>query len=511
MNRYGPSACGSVILDESDHALATVDYMKVNTELFDKIIDTVQDCVFWKDKDRRFIGVNKAFLDFYGFESDKVLIGKTDEDMGWHNDPEPYKQDELRVLAGESTYKVPGKCVIRGEERDIIASKSPVYENGEVVGLIGSFIDVTETLRKEKGAFNAQIMYDRERLKQYPYFSKLMDETGLDEILDSLTGVISRGYILDFAKSLISAGTRFTFAILDLDNFKYINDTYGHRAGDTVLMDVSRNLAEYVGYKGLVGRFGGDELLIINLEDFGYDEKKQFYEKMFVSEKVLRKHMLMEGADTFITGTIGSATFPDDATDYDRLFELIDKTLYRGKSKGRNCYIIYVEAKHKDLEIKKLAAHSIYDNMMKLTEFFEGNGTVLERFKKTAPVIAEELQVPEIFVVDEDGILKNVLRGEVHDDVSDIKKLLTEGVYSENTMSGIERKSPKLYASLKKYGIDAVIIAKVGMANDDIGYLICCSTRKQRLWQEDECALAYYVAKMLALHLKLNSERLSSW
>ena len=76
--------------------------MKMTDSIFDSIINTAQDCVFWKDKERRFVGVNQAFLDFYGFESAEILIGKTDEDMGWHSDPEPYKQDELNVLKGDS-------------------------------------------------------------------------------------------------------------------------------------------------------------------------------------------------------------------------------------------------------------------------------------------------------------------------------------------------------------------------------------------------------------------------
>ena len=86
--------------------------MRMTEELFDRIINISHDCVFWKDKDRRFVGVNQAFLDYYGFDSPDVLIGKNDEDMGWHTDPEPFKQDELRVLSGESTYKVQGKCRI---------------------------------------------------------------------------------------------------------------------------------------------------------------------------------------------------------------------------------------------------------------------------------------------------------------------------------------------------------------------------------------------------------------
>ena len=254
--------------------------MKMNESLFDNIIDTAQDCIFWKDKERRFVGVNQAFLDFYGFESAEMLIGKNDEEMGWHSDPEPYKQDELRVLAGESTYKVLGKCMVHDEERDIIASKRPIYRGGEIVGLVGSFIDVTDVMRREREGSSAQVMYTVKKLRKFSYFDKLLDEVHLDEILDHLTGVISRGYIFDYAKSLISSRTPFTFCIVDLDNFKFINDNYGHHTGDVVLMDVSRELALYTDGYGLVGRFGGDELLVINLRDTDYEAKEKFFKKM---------------------------------------------------------------------------------------------------------------------------------------------------------------------------------------------------------------------------------------
>ena len=166
--------------------------MEMTVDLFDSIINTSQDCVFWKDKERRFLGVNQAFLDFYGFDSVEVLLGKTDEDMGWHSDPEPFKQDELRVLSGKSTYKVQGKCFIRGEERDIIASKRPLYDGDEIVGLVGSFVDITDVIRRKNKIDGSQVLYTIEDLRKYPFFDKIIDEISLDEILDTLTGVLSR-------------------------------------------------------------------------------------------------------------------------------------------------------------------------------------------------------------------------------------------------------------------------------------------------------------------------------
>ncbi len=119
--------------------------------LLEKILDTTKTALFWKDSHRRFLGANKAFLDYYEFPSEHVILGKTDEDMGWHENDEPFRSDELRVLqTGESTYRVHGKCMSHGEMRDIVASKSPLIQNGKIVGLVGSFEDVTDEIRRQE-------------------------------------------------------------------------------------------------------------------------------------------------------------------------------------------------------------------------------------------------------------------------------------------------------------------------------------------------------------------------
>ena len=133
--------------DRIGNKLTTLDY---NTILLDRILNTTQDMIFWKDKNRRFLGANQAFLDYYGFSSLSEVIGKNDEDMGWHPDPEPFRKDEEEVLNGKSTFMVQGECVVRGQVRHIRASKGPVYDNGQIIGLVGSFIDVTDDFEKNK-------------------------------------------------------------------------------------------------------------------------------------------------------------------------------------------------------------------------------------------------------------------------------------------------------------------------------------------------------------------------
>lgn len=106
--------------------------------------------LFRKDRERRFLGASQAFLDYYGFESEDVILGKTDEDVGWHVDDVPYMFDERRVLEkGEPVINAPGINVVDGKIVHILANKFPVYQNGRIIGLVGYFLDVEKDLEDD--------------------------------------------------------------------------------------------------------------------------------------------------------------------------------------------------------------------------------------------------------------------------------------------------------------------------------------------------------------------------
>jgi diguanylate cyclase (GGDEF)-like protein/PAS domain S-box-containing protein len=470
--------------------------MEMTVELFDSIINTSQDCVFWKDKDRRFIGVNQAFLDFYGFESEDVLIGKTDEDMGWHSDPEPYKQDEIRVLSGESTYKVQGKCVIRGEERDIIASKRPLYEKGEIVGLVGSFVDVTDVIRRNEAAENLQV-YTIEKLRKFNFFDRIVDEISLEEILDPLTGVLNRTYAMKLVHWLIAEKQPFTFTMVDLDNFKSINDTFGHSAGDEVLIEVSKDLAKSVDGFGAVGRFGGDELLIIDLKNISRRDKNRFFEKLYKKSGYIGKEMHFGDGTARITATSGCASYPNDADDYDKLFELIDKMLYVGKSEGRNCYTIYDKDEHGVLEVSVVTRRGVFTDMQDLRNGMDRESTHEGKIKAAFPVLKEVLQINELYYVRPGLGMRAVNDPGFECDASDIDLLMTEDVLAEGSVENIKNTAPVFGTSLKENGFGSVLIARVRDHDDIRGYLICAVQRSHRIWQEYESAILYYVAGLM--------------
>ena len=471
--------------------------LNMTLELFDGIINTSQDCVFWKDKERRFLGVNQAFLDFYGFESADILLGKTDEDMGWHNDPEPYKEDELRVLGGGSTYKVQGKCVVRGEERDIIASKRPLFENGEIVGLVGSFVDITDVLRRRNQAEDVQVVYTIDSLRPFSYWDKLLDEISLDEMIDPLTGLISRKYAHDYINSLIASETPFSFAILDLDNFKFINDGYGHAVGDIVLKAVSKSLAEYMQGFGIVARYGGDELLIINLRDVNPVETEIFFNRLYASHKVFRRNIVFEGGYVFITCTAGCASFPIDSGSFSDLFTMTDKALYLGKTKGRNCYTVYHHEKHKDIEIKKLSTNNVFSNMVALDRIVKGKKDPLAGLEEAIPFLEESLHIGGLFYLDKEGNLKSIEDNKDSLPAGDVSNCVKEALYACSSLSEIKKDSPVFYKTLKSLQVESFVVAKVNSSKADIEYIVLATGRKHRIWQENECALIYFLTTLI--------------
>lgn len=116
---------------------------------------------FWKDINRRFVGVTQAFLDYYGFTTDDRVIGKNDEEMRWHTNDSFYRENEIRVLTkGEIIRNSPGQNIVKGVVHNIAATKFPVYQNGKIIGLMGYMIDIDDDIKSES-ALNRGSMIDQ--------------------------------------------------------------------------------------------------------------------------------------------------------------------------------------------------------------------------------------------------------------------------------------------------------------------------------------------------------------
>ncbi len=167
----------------------------------------------------------------------------------------------------------------------------------------------------------------------------------LDEQLDPLTGLYNKRSCMKRLKSVLEENTdaSITICMLDLDNFKTLNDTYGHLFGDRVLTVVADTMREILGSRGIAGRFGGDEFFMIIDSDIDEQEVRQI---LFTLRKNIRWYFEKSEDQLVVTMSVGAAAYPKDATSLEELFAKADRALYIAKEKGKDRFIIYDEAKH---------------------------------------------------------------------------------------------------------------------------------------------------------------------
>lgn len=354
--------------------------------------------------------------------------------------------------------------------------------------------------------FLEDCMYTKEQLLKYPYFEQVFRSSDVGNVIDSLTGLVSRQHIVGFIQSLVENQVPFALALLDLDNFKFINDTYGHKTGDGVLAGVSGDLERYLGDHAVAGRYGGDEFLIVNFRDTSYDQLKAFFAGLYSDFNVLRKNIDLEDYEPFITGTIGSAVFPRDAQDYATLFTLVDKTLYRGKTKGRNCYIIYVEEKHKNISMQTLASRGMYAIFHDLSCRFDSRSALSDKLKAMLEVLDDDMRISDLYYVEKDGQFRSVRHGNSLGEVHDLDQLIHDDVYTTNEISNMAGKSRSMFEMCRAREFETVLIIRVGIQDKTFGYLVCAEPKNLRIWQDDEYAIMFFIARMLAVYIQAAGE-----
>lgn len=163
--------------------------------------------------------------------------------------------------------------------------------------------------------------------------------------LDSLTRLFNKKSITNYAITRVGSGAvkSVTIAIIDIDDFKYINDTYGHLFGDDIIYTAASVLKKETGSKGVAGRIGGDEFMLV-LDDINDEmELRSILRAVRSNIEVL----CAEKTDGLkVTCSMGTAAYPKDASSYQQLFRTADKALYIAKEKGKDRYVIYDKEKH---------------------------------------------------------------------------------------------------------------------------------------------------------------------
>lgn len=193
---------------------------------------------------------------------------------------------------------------------------------------------------------------------------------------DSLTGLIDKSDIIRMARERIDdrrlEGT--TLVIIDIDFFKSINDTYGHQFGDEVIKKIADIISNEVGDAGISGRFGGDEFFVVLYNTRTEEQIRPILKEIKAKVNATFPDKGMD-KDNPISVSIGAASFPKGADNYDDLFALADHCLYLAKEKGRNRYVIYDMVKHGTIDTIRLE----HKNAKKINERDLSYGDVIVR------------------------------------------------------------------------------------------------------------------------------------
>jgi len=151
---------------------------------------------------------------------------------------------------------------------------------------------------------------------------------------DPLTGLANRRLFFEHVKQAIYSANRrhgkFAIVYLDLDNFKPINDTYGHKHGDHVLKEVALRMTEGLRHSDITARIGGDEFILLMQDTDKTEDIPSMVEKI---AKLIRHPLtLNNGVTIHIQASIGASIFPDDGTTADELIRYADRRMYTAKS-----------------------------------------------------------------------------------------------------------------------------------------------------------------------------------
>lgn len=156
---------------------------------------------------------------------------------------------------------------------------------------------------------------------------------------DVLTGLYNREYFEQNVNALLKRGTLTSAAILfiDVDDFKRVNDTYGHIFGDGVLCFMAKQIPNVFRHSDLVARYGGDEFVVFAPSI----ESDVLLERMKRLCGVFQHPYRNDSVDYKISGSIGAAMYPRDGLDYETLLDHADCALYEAKNRGKNQYVMY--------------------------------------------------------------------------------------------------------------------------------------------------------------------------
>ena len=313
-------------------------------EIASRVFKYSTDAILITDKDNAIISFNKSFEKLTGYKGNEI-IGKNPRVLssGW-GDKEFYKKMWSDLLTNNFWEN---ELWDRKKDGSLYAVHMTIIcvrdEKNEIINFIAISHDITESKNRQR---------EIHQLAYYDFLTKLPNRKLFKEELES------------FVKSSHFNNKSFALLFLDLDNFKWVNDSLGHHIGDKVLVLVSKMLKSVTSEDSIVARLGGDEFVVI----------APFNNRIEISKlatnilNTLSQSIKVDNIEINVGWSIGISIFPDNANDYTSLLKTADTAMYQAKENGKNNFRYFNDSMNEEA-VKRLKIDTKLRNAIKDSSF----------------------------------------------------------------------------------------------------------------------------------------------
>ena len=292
-------------------------------QIFEGIVETIREPLLVLDRDLRVVTASRSFYEFFKVKPEET-VGQLIYDLGDKQWDISKLRELLETILPQQiafdNYEVEHDFVTIGRRTLLLNARQIEREVGKERIILLAIEDITERKKYE------------EKIQQMAFY-------------DSLTGLPNRKLFSDRLGIVLAQAKRnkkkVGIVMLDLDNFKDVNDTLGHDVGDTLLKAVAERLSGTLRKSDTVARFGGDEFVLI------FPDMEIIEEAIQVVQKIIdrfHKPFLIDTHQLVVTTSIGIAVYPKDGMDEEILMKNADIAMYQAKQAGRARYQLYKEA-----------------------------------------------------------------------------------------------------------------------------------------------------------------------
>jgi len=491
----------------------------------------------------RFIDVN--MLDImrihYRYDSDAIKLVKYRKYMSLSDElyfEYLYSSDEITIFEYINTRSVQRfKDTLTNLAKRVLESEEYTFkQKAEFEGLQEYLKNFAQTMNLELDGelfgldcgymhLNGGIVYINNTKEMMAGTIKITGEIKRDDkyymgshAFDNATGVYNKRAIKEIAMELISNAkkNKVLLAVMDIDDFKNINDTFGHMMGDEIIAKVAEIIRTTLGNRGYVGRFGGDEFMVVTEKVKDADDFSSIF-------KTVRKNIAWSCGEMLsnmeVTLSLGLATYPDHAANYDELFKVADKCLYIAKNKGKNRIISYKPHLHADYDMAAATTQKhmpmTFEQSCKVVIDIMNNCVKdgLEGFDKDLRSFLQCYNIDRVVIcAGEDykclrTIQSGKIVGEVPITVADMGFWNDEkaadlfdknGVLVKNKIYSLQDTHPKIYEKLSEQKTDSFIAVKIQPAVGPRMLIFFDVVQGRHKWSSQESGLLSIAAWTIA-------------